>query len=248
MILRGLLILAVLASVCACSGPAALDRLSAGEEGRVAEVRSGHLVVLDTGLEVRLAGVEAPTPSQPYGREARDTLARLVLNKDVQLLYGGARRDRYDRALAHLRLSKGRVWVQGEMLKTGSVRVRTWADNRALATEMLEVEARARRKSAGLWALDDYRVRLPGETRGASGFQIVEGRVARVARSGTRTYLDFSQGGLSAEVTATDLATFSDAGKAPEALVGKLMRVRGPVSGRSLRLDHPEAVEVLKSR
>lgn len=245
---RRLLILLGLAAVCACSGPAALDRLSAGETGRVVEVRSGHLVVMDSGLEVRLAGVEAPTLSQPHGREARDALTKLALNQEVELLYGGARRDRYDRALAHLRLVSGRAWVQQELLKAGAVRVRTWGDNRAMAPEMLEAEARARRKATGLWALDVYRVRVPGERGGAYGFQIVEGRVARVTPSGARTYLDFSQGGLSAQIAASELATFSDAGKSPDALKGKLVRVRGPVSGRSLRLDHPEAVEVLKSR
>lgn len=248
MIVRSLLMLAVLSAVCACSQPAALDRLSAGEQGRVVEVRSGHLVVMETGLEVRLAGVEAPTLSQPHGREAKDALAKLLLNKEAQLFYGGARRDRYDRALAHVRLSKGRTWVQGELLKAGAVRVRTWPDNRALASEMLEAEARARRKGVGLWAVKTYRVLLPGEARGAFGFQVVEGRVTRVTKRGARTYLDFAESRFSAQIGEADLASFADAGKAPETLPGRLVRARGPVSGGALRLDHPEALELLKSR
>ena len=95
--IRRLLAFASLLAVCACGQPAALDRLSAGERGKVVEVRSGHVVVLDSGLLVRLAGVEAPALSQPYGKAAKDRLAGLALNQDVQLFYGGARRDRFDR-------------------------------------------------------------------------------------------------------------------------------------------------------
>ena len=64
------------------------------------------------------------------------------------------------------------------MLEAGDARVRTWADNRALARPMLDAEARARLKGRGLWALPAYQVRLPDEAAARPfGFQLVEGRV-----------------------------------------------------------------------
>ena len=65
------------------------------------------------------------------------------------------------------------------------MRVRTTAENRALAAPMLALEAVARRSRRGLWALGAYRVRLPDElSRDDEGLQVVEGRVHRAGETG----------------------------------------------------------------
>jgi micrococcal nuclease len=246
-----------LAAVClvlAGCGQGGLERLAPGETGRVAEVRSGDSFVLDNGLQVRLAGVEAPWGDQPFADQARSALAELILHRQVQLLYGGARRNRYGRALAQVKLARGGRWVQGLLLRQGDVRERTWADNRAMARAMLEDEAHARNRGLGLWALKDYRVLLPGETEVASGFQIVEGRVlGQEPADGGGVALDFQRGQgerFTAGIETRSLGDFKTADKAPDMLVGKLARLRGPIrygpDGPVMRLDHPEQVEILK--
>jgi endonuclease YncB( thermonuclease family) len=252
--LRGVALTAAMLLLAGC-GQGGLERLAAGETGRVVEVRSGDSFVLEGGLQVRLAGVEAPWNDQPFAAQARTALAELVLGKKVQLLYGGARKNRYGRALAQVKLAQGGVWVQGVLLSQGDVRERTWADNRAMAKAMLEDEAHARNRGLGLWALKDYRVLVPPETEGRPGFQIVEGRVLGAeAADGGGEALQFQRGSgerFAAAIDAKALGDFRTAGKAIDALSGKLVRVRGPIrygsDGPVMRLDHPEQVEVLKA-
>ena len=242
------LLIALLLTLAACSRAPELDRLAAGESGRVAEVRSGDALVLDSGLVVRLAGVEAPKRDQPYAAEAKVALQRLVEGRRVQLLYGGARRDRYERALAQVKLVQGGTWLQRALLRAGVARERTWPDNRALAAPMQEDEAFARNRRLGLWQLDAYRALLPGETRNAEGFQLVEGRVRRIQPPGRLEFDD----GFAAEIPEAAAGDFKSAGKTPELLRGHLTRLRGPIrygdDGPVMRLDHPEQVELLKEK
>ena len=253
---RGLpwLTCAVVLLLAGC-GQGGLERLAAGETGKVVSVHSGDSFTLDSGLEVRLAGVEAPRGDQPYADQARTALTLTVIGRRVQLLYGGARRDRYQRALAQVKLTKGGEWVEALLLKKGSVRARTWADNRAMASQMLEDEAYARNRGLGLWALKDYRVLTPPETESRTGFQVVEGSVLGIGAEETGEALQFQRGPgdkFTAGVDARALADFTTAGKPLEKLVGKLVRVRGPIrfgpGGPVMRLDHPEQVELLKGR
>ena len=248
---RRLLALALALGLAACGRGAGLDGLAAGEQGRVADVRSGDALVLDSGLQVRLAGVEAPKGDQPYAAEALKALQTLADGHRVQLYYGGARRDRYGRALAQVKLLQGGRWIQEALLRQGAVRARTWPDNRALAAPLLEAEAHARNRSLGLWTLPAYRVLLPGEASGAGGFEIVEARVRSLGTgpSGApRLELTSRPGvGLAAEVAPEALKDFTAAGKAPEALRGRHLRLRGYVRfGPVLVLDHPEQIELLK--
>lgn len=243
-----LLILGLL--LAACGDGAALDRLAAGESGKVASVKSGDEVVLASGLDVRLAGVQTPWPDEPGGAESRAALAALVLGREVQLFYGGARRDTHGRALAQLRLTDGRRWVESSMLNGGWAVVRTFGDNRALAQPMLNDEAKARAAKRGLWASNAYQIRLPQEvTPDVHGFQIVEGRIEGVTETARATYLDFRKDrrGFAVLIDSHAVGDFQAAGLGPSSLMGRLVRVRGIV-GRDdeMRIDHPEPVELLK--
>ena len=247
--LAALLLTAILT---ACGDNAGLERLSRGETGKVVEVRSGDVLALDNGLVVRLAGLQAPWAGEPGAEAARGDLEKRVLGKTVALYYGGARRDAFGRALAQVRLEDSRQWVQGALLTDGVVRERTFADNRALAGPMLEAEARARRARRGLWALADDQVRVPQEvTAHVDGFQIVEGRVrsAFPGRDGYKLEMDGARDGFQIEVSRPAAADLAAAGHPPQSLVGKLVRVRGAIGRNGLmRVDHPEAVEVLRER
>jgi len=235
-----------------CTGDGgALDGLAAGKQGRVSGVIDGDSFEIDGGEVVRLAGVEAPRPDQPYGDEAADALARLVDGQKVELLHGGARSDPFERTVAQVRTLETRRWVQGALLDAGAVRVHTFADNRALAKAMLAHEAKARAGRRGLWRLDEYAIRLPDEVDpGARGLVIVEGRIDRVGRSGDGgLYLDFSRdwrGSVSAEIPRSAVHDFRAAGLEPLDLQGRLVRIRGAVHALRVTRDHPEQVERLR--
>jgi endonuclease YncB( thermonuclease family) len=242
---------AAILGLSACGGPGP-DQLAAGPTGVVAEVRSGDAVVLQSGQVVRLAGVEAPKGDQPFAARARDDLARLVLGKRVQAMFGGARQDAYGRVLAHLRLVKGGGWVEQALLRAGDVRVHTYPDNRALARPMLDEEARARIARRGLWALPDYQVRLPDEAAVRPfSFQVVEGRVVAAPENEDGVRVDLERW-VEARVPRGAEGAFAGAGVSLQDLPGKLVRIRGlmrPGRGEGLlKLDHPEQIEVLKER
>ena len=231
-----------------CGDGADLDRLAVVGEAKVARLVAGDAVVLTDGRTVRVAGIVAPREGDPYAAQARSTLQALVAGQEVELLSGGGRQDAYGRTLAHLRRKKGRVWVQGALLDAGAVRVRTYADNRALAARMLEREAKARLARRGLWADKTYQVLLPQEAARARGFAIVEGRAAAVAGSRLGDDIQLSDGGPGVEVQIPGGARddFAAAGKPATAMKGKLIRVRGTLrADRTMRIDHPELIEVL---
>jgi endonuclease YncB( thermonuclease family) len=234
-----------------CGGPG-VDQLAAGPKGVVVEVRSGDAVVLRGGQVVRLAGVEAPKGSEPFAGQARDALAKLLLGREVQLMYGGARQDAYGRTLAHLKQTQGGGWIEKTLLEAGDVRMRTWSDNRALARPMLDAEARARLKKRGLWALPDYQVRLPDEAAARPfGFQLVEGRVVSAVERDGALRLSLERW-VEAEVPREAQGAFVSSGLVLADLPGKLVRIRGPLrpgSGEGLmKLDHPEQIEVLREK
>ena len=171
-----------------------------GGTGVVATVIDGDTVVRDSGLEVRLVGIQAPKlalgrpgfEEQPLAYEARAALEDLVLAQIVRLSYGGLETDRYGRALAHLHTDT--AWVQGEMLRRGLARVYSFADNRASVEEMLTLEREARDAGSGIWALPYYRVRSPGEAGDyLDRFEVVEGRVLAADEVAGRVYLNFGE-------------------------------------------------------
>lgn len=246
--IKRLAILALLGTgLAGCNGQG-LNQLASGEQGRVAEVRSGDTLVLDDGLVVRLAEIDAPNLDQPYAAEATAALSKLVSGQTVQLLYAGRRRDNYGRALAQVRLKDSRAWLQMRLLQDGAARVRTYADNRALAAELLDAEAEARGAKKGIWALADYRVRLPVEARGESGFELVEGRVSGAFGSRQGAELDLDKM-VTAKIPQGQLAAFAKSGRDPGRLTGKLVRVRGYLRrDGTMALDHPEQLEPLRER
>jgi endonuclease YncB( thermonuclease family) len=246
---RRAILLGLAALPLAGCGDGGLGQLAAAGKGRVIEVRSGDLVVLDSGQQLRLAGLQAPYGGMPGAGAARAALDGLALGQEVELLSGGALADPTGRKVAHLRRLKGRLWLQGAMLDAGMAQVRTFADNRAMAGVMLEREARARIARRGLWADGKLKVLVPQEVAADQrGFAVVEGRVGRVRRIGEGFDLDLLEASrtVSGEVPAKVVADFATGGKRPTELAGKLIRIRGTLRpGGQIWLDHPEAVEIV---
>lgn len=267
--LRRTAILSVTAAMLAGLGPAsaqACEALRLVNGGVVAEVTDGDTVVLDSGLVVRLIGTQAPKlplgrdgfPTWPLAPEAKSALEALVLNRPVQLGYGGEEVDRYERALAHLFLTDGAeapVWAQLHMVRAGLARVYSFPDNRECLDQLFAGEAQARAERLGIWADPYYSVRTadrPAELAELAGnYELVEGRVLLADRSGSRVYLNFGRiwkEDFTIIIEAPALRLFERGGLDPLSLDGTLIRVRGWVDTRDgprIEVTHPEQIEVL---
>lgn len=237
----------------------AAGALEFGVNARVIEVVDGDTVVLADGNQVRLVGIQAPKlplgrphfPAWPLAEESKAELQRLVQDQIVGLGYGGARRDRHGRILAHLHLPDG-TWVQGALLALGMARVYTWPDNRALSREMLGLEREARAKRRGIWSDGFYRVLSPEDAeRHIDSFQLVEGRIEAVAVVRGRVFLNFGRNwrtDFTVDIDPADLKGFRESGLDPKALEGRRVRVRGWLKSRNgpaIQATHPEQIELV---
>jgi endonuclease YncB( thermonuclease family) len=258
--------LAVLSSVSAAA--LACEGLRAAPGGIVVQVTDGDTVVLDTGLMVRMVGIQAPKlpkgredfPAWPKAEEAKAALAALVLNKSVRLGYGGAETDRYERALAHVFVAApgGEIWVQQQMVAQGLARVYSLADNRQCVDQLYAAEGRARMAGLGIWSDPYYSVRAadrPADLLDRAGhYELVEGRVLLADQSAGRLYLNFGRfwkEDFTAVIEAPALRLFAEAGIDPGMLEGALVRIRGWVDDRDgprIEVTHPEQIEVLATR
>lgn len=241
-----------LLGVASCAEPDPLKALEQGETGRVVRIIDGDALVLDTGLTVRLAGIEAPAPERrnrkgaPYAEEAARLLEDLSLGRKVRLIYPGITRDRYDRALAYVVTEDNlgpTLWLNQEMLRRGGARVRLYPDTSRLGELLLASERQARETEIGLWALSSYKIRpahyLPEDAR---GFYIVTGTPgtsrpsanerAACTRSltGTRLNLDIGQAAIS--------FCQKEAPRTP-------IRIRGYIRDGHMELTHPLNAEAL---
>ena len=229
--------------------------------GLVARVLDGDTFMLGGGDEVRLAGVLAPKPWQLPAQAgpaaaalpARATAAldAMAHGRSVTLAFDARPRDRNDRLLAQVERDDG-LWLEGELLRRGLVRVCTSPDNRARADAMLALEAAARARRQGLWAVPEFRV-LDAEAaaRFVGSFQIVEGSVRDLGQGREQTYLHFGasrRASLTLSIALAERRRFQAAGRSPRTLVGRRLRVRGwiqALGGPVIEATHPEQIEVL---
>jgi micrococcal nuclease len=259
---RGLALLLVALAAVPTAGRTAQDWPRATEavkSGMAARVIDGDTLALDSGLHVRLVGIQAP--KLPLGRpgfakwpladESKAALEALTLGKALTLGYGGRRIDRYGRLLAHL-TAPGGAWVQGEMLARGMARVYSFADNRSRIPDMLAREAEARASKRGIWAHPYYAVRTPDEAgRHIGSFQIVQGRVVSAAVARKRGYLNFGpdwKTDFTISIAPRDMRRFRAAGQDIAAYKDRVVRVRGWLrryNGPMIEVTHPEQIELL---
>ncbi len=247
-------------------GPAlACAGLSPGPARTVSRIVNGETLVLDDGSELRLIGALAPRAldvgTEPgawlWEARSRDALESLVLGKSIELAFGGERLDRYGRLMAQAYLIEGdrRRWVQGHLLAEGFARAYALAGNRGCAQELLAAEKTARETRRGLWGEAAYQVRQAGRPSELFGyrttFQVVEGRVARVANVRGVIHLNFDRNwrqAFSASLRNADRNLFAVSAGDPKALEGRQVRVRGWIEGSArpaIDLSSGGLIEVL---
>ncbi len=173
------------------------------------------------------------------------------MGRNVSLWYGGRRKDRYGRALAHLHRDDG-VWIQERLLSLGMARVYSFRDNRAMVAEMLAAEQAARLARAGIWGHRWYRIWKQEDLhKGLDGFFLIEGTVLNAAKVRGRIYLNFGpnwRDDFTITIAPRDRRLFEKAGFDHDAMPGRRLRVRGWLkhfNGPSIEATHPEQIEFL---
>ena len=257
-------LLAIIAGPLTISADAAArdraDDPKAVSEGTVRSIVDGDTLVLETGTQVRLVGIQAPKlplgrrnfPTWPLAGEARTALAALAAGKHLALSYGGRRTDRHGRLLAHLHTDEG-VWVQGALLKQGMARVYSFSDNRSRVAEMLALEQEARTAKRGIWNHPFYAIRSPETAaRHIDSFQLIEGMVVSVATVRGRGYLNFGKNwktDFTVSISPRDVRRHWRDAPPLDSLQGKRVRVRGWLKsyrGPLIDATHPEQIEILR--
>lgn len=132
-------------------------------------------------LRVRLAEIDAPERKQPYGAEAKQALADLVLDKQVVLHVQEV--DRYGRTLA--RAFVGGIDVNYTLVAQGAA----WAYTKQLKDHRLkDAETLARNMGKGLWQLPAEAIVAPWDWR-------YTGRIAAPQKTKPSRTASFSQFG-----------------------------------------------------
>ncbi len=260
-------IAALMAGLLLSGGASAQEKpLTPGEKGVVESIVDGDTIFLESGLKVRLSALQAPKLSLgrphvkdwPLSTKAKTELSELALGQEVQLYYGGLRRDRHDRALAQVFLlgedGEQGLWLQKEMIRRGLGRVYTWPDTWQDSKSLYAAEAEARSEKRGIWRHPFYRVRGPEANALAQdmdSFQIVEGIITSSAKVRDKVFLNFGadyKTDFTIFIDKPGQKRFKKSGLDPLALEGAKVRVRGwleLMNGPMIQLDHTERLEVL---
>ncbi len=222
-------------------------------QGTVTEILKPELVRLNTGSLYVLDNIRIPTL---YTDQALAWLDANLLNKSVTLYaspdLGDNARDRMGNSFAHAVIDGTPArWVQGDMVAGGLA----WADstvtNRAMATELLALEDKARNTAQGFWASPGMAVRTVdaiGDAR--NQFMIVTGTALETADKKSVYFANYGKDwktDFTISLTKQNSRNFPP-GFYMDMLKGKPVRVRGWVfekNGPMIELTHPEQLEFL---
>ncbi len=267
----GINALAVVAALLVAGSPMmakACDGLVDGMKGTVVSVPDGDTVLLDSGLAVRLIGMQAPKlplgregyEAWPKAEESKVALEDILLDRAVQIRHGGERADRHGRVLGHVFVAGNageERWVQREMVAAGWARVYSFPDNRACVTQLLAAETQARVMKLGIWSDPYYLVQRADRPElfadRLGHYELVEGRVLLASEARGRIYLNFGRSwkqDVTAVIDRAAMKLFVASGLDPLKLEGALVRIRGwvdDVDGPRIEISHPEQIEVLRA-
>jgi endonuclease YncB( thermonuclease family) len=146
---------------------AALATVAGAEtlEGRVVAVHDGDTLTLLVGeqtTKVRIAEIDTPESGQPWGKRSKQALAARVFGKPVRVIEVDV--DAWGRTIGEVYADD--VCVGCELVREGHAWVyRRFSDDAVL----LELEAEARARGAGLWSLPESQRIPPWEWRHRDG-------------------------------------------------------------------------------
>ena len=207
-------------------------------EGRVSAVIDVRTLRLDDGREVRLLGIE-PASSEKSGLTLTQSLATLLVGREVRLAAEDDTTDRYGRELAFVWRLPDEILVQRELLTQGEAFASATVADKDCAATLAAAEGTAREAKRGIWA-DPAVIKnteSPGDILAGNGrFMLVEGKVLSVRQPGATTYLNFGRNwtrDFAVTIPRQALSHLAAAGLDPKSLENKRIRVRGFVEART---------------
>jgi hypothetical protein len=223
---------------------------------------------LEDGRIVQLAGLDIPDFSRQgagdIAFEAKTLMKKIFEGKKVTLYQSTdpkMRLNRMEHELVHLALSEENTWAQGVLLSEGLARVRTTVETVALSDEMYDLEDKARQApppapgeppSRNLWLHPIYNILTPETAlRAPHFFQVVEGKILKVAVVKNVIYLNFGKNwrtDFSIGIKPDARRLFSKMNQKPQEWIGKTVRVRGWLenyNGPYIDIDHPQRIELI---
>ena len=161
----------------------------------VTYVFDGDTVKLANKQHVRLIGVNAPemhygkNKPEPLADEARQLLAKTVLNKKVGLKFGKEKKDSHRRTLAHLFLLDGSN-VQSAILTSGLATNIAVPPNLAFQDCYQFAELAAKTTRSGIWD-NSYYNPIPSENlnKSSTGYKRISGQIKNIIQQKSRTVL-----------------------------------------------------------
>lgn len=118
--------------------------------GKVVAISDGDtFTLLDENKvqhKVRLAEIDAPENSQPFGKASKKYLSELIFSKTVKVIY--TETDRYQRIIGKVYI--GQMYISEEMIRTGNAwHFKRYSESKKLS--YLEKEAQVNKR--GLWSV-----------------------------------------------------------------------------------------------
>jgi micrococcal nuclease len=150
-----ILITAIAIAVAVAQTLSSPPKVTRSESVLVKAVIDGDTIDVSTYGRVRLLGIDAPETSHgldtaaPFGREARDRLARLLMHRWVRLEMEGAPLDVYNRHLAYVLTEDGQ-FVNALLVREGLARVSARVPLTRLP-DLKRAEAEAQSSRRGMW-------------------------------------------------------------------------------------------------
>lgn len=202
-------------------------------------------------MVLKLAGIilpepplnEAPKDSARLAEETHRFLSALLQGTRLNTL-GTPVVDRHEREVAQVVLhkpgNKTRFWLQAKLIEAGHARVSPSDPASSCVGELLKLESKARSARRGLWSSNHYAVREAWQTKRLlkreNTFQLVTGKVRKVAKTKRFTYLNFGKNwrnDFTASIRTSVLKRMVKSGFSVEKLKGKRVRVRGWITYRN---------------
>ena len=230
--------------------------------GRVVDVDARLELTLDTGVRLRLSGIEPPrsTLDNPgLALEARDRLKSWLVGREIHFQHLSSAPDRWGRMEANVSAPEpdggSSLSVAEALLDAGLARALPDAVSRACMPGLLRHEQAARAARRGLWTDRSYAI-LAAQDRDAFANRggetiVVEGDVLGSGETRAITYLNFGPirtVDFAVTLRRQALRLFETAGLHPRDFEGQRLRVRGQLDtrfGPQIDIADPAAIEIL---
>jgi len=229
------------------------------QSGRVKKIIDAHTILLQNSDIIRLTSITISDRGD-LGGQAFLYLQNILPAGTQIMLYQprnakkgqfNARVNRMGHQLAHVVIKQNNIWVQGSLLSRGLAYVDLSLLSTELFADLYEAESIAMDQKRGMWGDEDHKAIQAADNVKIGAFQIIEGRVLKVASTRNNIFLNFGENwkeDFTIMITPKLRQKLSREGINLFVLEGQKIRVRGWVrdyNGPLIELDTPEHLQIL---